>query len=215
MKEFLSKLRKDYSLMGLYEKDMEKDPIKQFEKWIIDAANANIPEPNAMTLCTVGKNMKPQSRIVLLRNFDHRGFVFYTNYHSDKAKDIEENPYVCINFFWVDLERQVRIEGVAGKISQAESNEYFQLRPRLNQISAWASPQSQVIASREELEQKVKELEQKFKDLPVIEKPPFWGGYRVVPTSIEFWQGRPNRLHDRIRYQLQKDKNWKMERLAP
>lgn len=215
MKEYLSKLRKDYALMGLDEADLNPDPFRQFENWLIDVANAGLPEPNAMVLSTVDKDMYPHSRIVLLRNFTEKGFVFYTNYQSDKGKEIEQNPRVALNFFWVDMERQVRITGVASRISVMESNEYFQSRPRLNQISAWASPQSEVVENRTALEKRVKELETEYKNEEQIPKPPFWGGYCISPVAIEFWQGRPNRLHDRFRYSLQADKTWKIERLAP
>jgi len=215
MKAYLSKLRKDYSLMGLDEKNMAADPFRQFEEWLVDVANAGLPEPNAMVLSTVDAKSRPHSRVVLLRNVDDVGFVFYTNYDSEKGRQLEANPHAALNFFWVGLERQVRIEGMVQKIALTESNEYFQSRPRGSQISSWASPQSQVIADRAQLENKVKELEAEFKNKELIERPPFWGGYRLVPTMIEFWQGRPNRMHDRIRYSLQEDKVWKIERLAP
>ncbi len=214
MKEYIAKLRKDYSLATLEEKEVDPNPIHQFEKWFKEAANANIPEPNAMMLSTISKDHKPTCRVVLLRNVDSRGFVFYTNYNSIKAKHIDQNPHVSLTFFWVDIERQVRIEGRANKLSIIESDEYFNERPRLNQIGAWASPQSEVIESREVLEKRLKEFEEKFKDKP-IERPPFWGGYLVVPNKIEFWQGRPGRLHDRICYTLNEQNNWKIERLAP
>jgi pyridoxamine 5'-phosphate oxidase len=214
MKEYISKLRKDYSLATLEENEIEINPILQFEKWFKEAANANISEPNAMNLSTVSKDNKPSSRIVLLRNVDKRGFVFYTNYNSRKAKNIDENPFVSLTFFWVDIERQVRIEGRASKLSIIESDEYFKERPRLNQIGAWASPQSEVIENREVLEQKLKEIEERFKDKS-IERPPFWGGYLIEPQRVEFWQGRPGRLHDRIEYTLSENKDWKINRLAP
>ncbi|MCG9911550.1 MAG: pyridoxamine 5'-phosphate oxidase [Flavobacteriales bacterium] len=214
MKEFLSKLRKDYGKMGLSEKDLNPDPYKQFEKWFTEAANAEVIEPNAFTLSTVSKEGIPSSRIVLLRNFDYKGFYFYTNYTSDKAQDIAENPFVCMNFFWTDVERQIRIQGRAEKISTLESMDYFKSRPRASQIGAWASDQSTPISSREELEQKIKEIETKFKGKDV-EKPPFWGGFRIVPVSFEFWQGRPSRLHDRFRFTPKADKSWEITRLNP
>lgn len=215
MKEFLSKLRKDYSLMGLSEKDLHESPFTQFENWLIDVANAGVSEPNAMVLSTLDKEGYPQGRIVLLRNFNQKGFVFYTNYNSEKGNEILQHPKVSLNFFWVDLERQVRITGDISKISVVESNEYFNSRPRLNQISAWASPQSEVITSRTILDNRVKELEEEFKNQDVIPKPPFWGGYCVSPVKFEFWQGRPNRLHDRFRYSKLSENKWKIERLAP
>ncbi len=214
MKDYLNKLRKDYSMMGMDEKDVDKDGIVQFEKWMVDAANAEVNEPNAMVLSTVDKNNHPHSRIVLLRDVSSKGFVFYTNYESDKGHEIEHQSMVALNFFWVELERQVRIEGIAEKISQVESNEYYASRPRENQLSAWASPQSKVVGSRAELEALWRETEMKWKDQIEIERPPFWGGYIVKASMIEFWQGRAGRLHDRIRYRLEKDA-WAIERLGP
>ncbi|MBE2245673.1 MAG: pyridoxamine 5'-phosphate oxidase [Candidatus Competibacteraceae bacterium] len=215
MKDFLSKLRKDYSLMGLSQQDVSPNPFIQFERWMAEAANSGINEPNAMTLATVDEHQRPHSRIVLLRNFDQQGLVFYTNYESEKSLHIQHNPHVSLTFFWVELERQVRIDGLAGKISILESTEYFQSRPIESQISAWASPQSRVISSRQVIEDQVKTFENKFKNQTVIEKPPHWGGFRVVPTLFEFWQGRPSRLHDRIRYRLTSPNDWMIERLAP
>lgn len=214
MKEYLNKLRKDYSMMSLDENDVDKNAIVQFEKWMVDAANAEVNEPNAMVLTTVDKDHQPHSRIVLLRNVTNNGFSFYTNYNSDKGEDMKQNNAVALNFFWVDLERQVRIEGKAEKISILESVEYYNSRPKESQISAWASPQSRVIGSREELEKLWKEEELRWEKEHTIEKPPFWGGYIVKPTMIEFWQGRPGRLHDRIRYRLENGQ-WLIERLAP
>ncbi len=214
MKEYLNKLRKDYSMMSLDEKDVDKNAIVQFEKWMVDAANAEVNEPNAMVLSTVDKDHQPHSRIVLLRDVTKNGFSFYTNYKSDKGDDIEQNNAVALNFFWVDLERQVRIEGKAEKISILESAEYYNSRPKESQISAWASPQSKVVGSRAELEKLWKEEEKKWEKEHTIERPPFWGGYIVKPTMIEFWQGRPGRLHDRIRYRIEKGQ-WIIERLAP
>lgn len=215
MKDYLSKLRKDYSLMELSEQDVAVNPFSQLERWMTEAANSSIIEPNAMTLSTVDKDLRPHSRIVLLRNFNHHGLFFYTNYQSEKAKNIDVNPHVSLSFFWIELERQVRIEGIAKKISLLESTEYFHSRPIENQISAWASPQSQVIESREVLEEQVKHYKKKFKNVSVIEKPPHWGGFIVVPILFEFWQGRPSRLHDRIRYRLKHQDEWIIERLAP
>lgn len=214
MKEYLNKLRKDYSMMALDEKDVHKNPIVQFEKWMVDAANAEVNEPNAMVLSTVDSKNHPHSRVVLLRNVGAHGFSFYTNYNSDKGEDMAKNPAVSLNFFWVDLERQVRIEGIVEKLTILESVEYYKSRPIESQISAWASPQSRVIESREALDKLWSEVELTWKNKVEIEKPSFWGGYIVKPTMIEFWQGRPGRLHDRIRYRLDQGQ-WIVERLAP
>ncbi len=214
MKEYLSKLRKDYSKMALSENEVDVNPIVQFELWMSDAANAEVNEPNAMVLSTVDKNNAPHSRIVLLRDIKNGCFSFYTNYNSSKGHDIELNSNVSLNFFWPDVERQVRIEGVAEKMTLVDSNEYFRSRPRESQISAWASAQSTVVESRSALEKIWKDLEEKWKGNAEIEKPQFWGGYAVKPNMIEFWQGRPGRLHDRLRYRKEGE-NWILERLAP
>lgn len=215
MKTYLSKLRKDYKMMSLSEDEAGDDPIKLLEKWLSDAANNNVSEPNAMVLSTVDAQGIPHSRVLLLRNLEQKGLSFYTNYQSEKGMHLADNPHAAINFFWVDMERQVRIVGKVEKISVMESNEYFQSRPRQNQISAWASPQSEVVANREALEARFREFEQKFEGLQEIEKPPFWGGYRLSPSRMEFWQGRPGRLHDRIRFSLEEDQSWRRERLGP
>lgn len=215
MKTYLSKLRKDYKMMSLSEDEAGVDPIKLLEKWLSDAANNNVSEPNAMVLSTVDAQGFSHSRVLLLRNLEQKGLTFYTNYQSEKAIHLEGNPHAAINFFWVDMERQVRIVGKVEKISVMESNEYFQSRPRQNQISAWASPQSEMVANREALEARFREFEQKFEGIPEIEKPPFWGGYRLSPVRMEFWQGRPGRLHDRIRFSLDEEGNWLRERLGP
>lgn len=214
MKEYLSKLRKDYGRLGLSEADVHQDPIKQFELWLTDAANDGIVEPNAMCLSTVNNLGDPSSRIVLLRNFNEQGFTWYTNYNSPKAKDLQANNNASLNFFWPDLERQIRISGKVAKIPMLESIEYFKSRPRASQIGAWASEQSEAIVSREELDRKVKEIEEKFKNKEV-EKPPFWGGFCLKPSKIEFWQGRPSRLHDRIQYTKGSNGNWLIQRLSP
>lgn len=214
MKEYLNKLRKDYAMMALDEKDVETDAVVQFEKWLVDAANAQLVEPNVMVLSTVDKYNQPHGRIVLLRDVSSNGFSFYSNYLSNKGEDIEYQPMVSLNFFWVELERQVRIEGKAKKLSVVESTEYFRSRPRENQISAWTSPQSKVVESRKVLESLWAKMEEKWKNEAEVEKPPFWGGYIVKPEMIEFWQGRPGRLHDRIRYRIENGV-WKIERLAP
>lgn len=206
-------LRRDFTLQTLDESDILCNPIKQFEKWFNEAIESQVLEPNAMDLATVGISNKPSSRIVLLKQVKNNGFVFFTNYDSRKAKDIEENKYVSLNFVWHELERQIRIEGEAYKISPTESDSYFEVRPTGSKLGAWASPQSSVIPNRNYLEKLVADFNIKFegKDIP---RPYNWGGYIVEPNIIEFWQGRKCRLHDRLRYK-KIDDSWDIERLAP
>ena len=207
-------IRKDYKLETLSEEVISSDPIKQFELWWQQAVDSNIEEVNAMTLSTVDKNNKPSSRIVLLKDFKEDGFTFFTNYKSHKGQCIDQNPNVSVVFFWKELERQVRIEGIAKKISARESDIYFNSRPEESKIGAWASPQSKIIATREVIENNVAEYKSKFAGA-TITRPIHWGGYLIEPAMIEFWQGRPGRLHDRIRYARLDNTNWKKERLAP
>jgi len=207
-------LRRNYTRAGLNETEADSNPFTQFQTWFDQALAADLPEPNAMTLATATAAGKPSARIVLLKGFDEDGFVFYTNYASQKGQQLTNNPWASLVFWWAELERQVRIEGRVEKVSQAESEEYFASRPLGSRLGAWASPQSQVIYSRAVLEDKIAELETKY-DEETIPKPPNWGGYRLIPTEIEFWQGRPNRLHDRLRYRQQGDGSWLRERLAP
>ena len=213
VKQHISGSRIDYSKSELDEKIIDKDPIAEFARWMKEVIDKKFPEPNAMVLSTVSQEGRPSSRILLLRGFDEKGFVFYTNYHSKKGKDIEQNPHASMNFFWHDAEKQVRIEGVLEKLSPAESDAYFRTRPRESQLGAWTSQQSESISNRTELEKKYKETEEKFKGVDVP-RPPHWGGYLLKPDVIEFWQGRPSRLHDRIQYTLKNEK-WVIERLAP
>ncbi len=210
----LSTLREEYTRHGLTKKDLDTDPFKQFEKWFQQATDAELPEPNAMSLATASAKGEPSIRTVLLKYFDEKGFVFFTNYESRKAQQIEENPNVALLFLWLPLERQIKIQGTAAKISTAESFDYFTSRPRGSQLGAWCSAQSSVISSRKLLEMKFEELKYKFQhgEIPL---PSFWGGYRVKPTRFEFWQGRPNRLHDRFSYTLNDEKNWEIHRLSP
>lgn len=210
----ISKLRQNYSLQTLSVKDILHNPIEQFAKWFQEAMDSQILEPNAFTLATANKEGKPSARTLLLKGFDKEGFVFFTNYESRKAEDLLQNPKAAMLFTWLDLQRQIRIEGDIEKVSQEESEEYFQSRPRGSQIGAWSSPQSQSIESREVLESNQKMMEEKFSGLEKLPVPPFWGGYRIRPNWFEFWQGRESRLHDRIVYALQNG-NWEIGRLAP
>lgn len=209
----ISDIRKEYRLKSLDESAVDTDPVKQFRLWWTEAINSCIEEVNAMTLATADEKGKPSARIVLLKGYDEKGFIFFTNYHSKKATDLEKNPHASLVFFWKELERQVRIEGVTEKISAADSDAYFQSRPQGSKISAWASPQSHVIKSREEIEKKAEDVKKEFSQT-IVTCPPFWGGYKLKPELLEFWQGRPDRLHDRIVYKL-KEYAWEIIRLAP
>ncbi|MCA6462526.1 MAG: pyridoxamine 5'-phosphate oxidase [Chitinophagaceae bacterium] len=210
----IADIRKDYRLQTLDEAGVAADPIQQFGIWWQEALQSEIVEVNAMTLATANEQGVPSARIVLLKGYDERGFVFFSNYESKKAGDLQVNPMASLVFFWKELERQVRISGRVEKVTELESDQYFQSRPEGSRIGAWASPQSTVISSRQVIEEKVEALQASFagKEIP---RPLHWGGYRVVPSSIEFWQGRSSRLHDRIQYTLQSDDNWVIERLAP
>ena len=209
----IAAIRKEYTLKALEIAQVDKDPVKQFKVWFEEALRANVPEPNAMNLATITYQGKPTSRIVLLKGIENEQFVFYTNYESRKGKEMANVPYACLNFFWPELERQVRIEGEIAKVAPNISDEYFQSRPRGSRIGAHVSPQSEVIADRLILEEKVKVLEREFegKEVP---RPTHWGGYGLTASLIEFWQGRASRLHDRITYVLENGK-WVIKRLAP
>ena len=210
----LADLRKDYSLAGLAEKDLARDPFRQFEKWFQEAEAAKIPEPNAMTLATATREGRPSARTVLLKGIDGRGLVFYSNYESRKARELDANPQVTLLFPWIALERQVIAEGAVAKVAREESEAYFHTRPRASQLAAWVSQQSSIISGRAVLEDSMKALEKKYagQEVPL---PPHWGGWRVAPETVEFWQGRRSRLHDRLRYRRGKDGGWSVERLAP
>jgi pyridoxamine 5'-phosphate oxidase len=207
-------LRVKYTTKGLDVKDLDANPLKQFEIWFNDAINEQLLEPNAFSLATVGNDMMPSIRTVLLKIFDEKGFVFFTNYKSTKAKQIEENPKAAALFAWLELERQVKIEGSIEKIPTGDSLKYFLSRPKGSQLGAWVSHQSEIISSRSLLEQKFDEIKRKFVkgEIPF---PSFWGGYAIKPTKIEFWQGGQDRLHDRFLYELQTDGSWTISRLAP
>ncbi len=210
----ISEIRKEYSKETLDIISIGKDPIHQFEKWFDESLRAEVLEPNAMTLSTVTDAGRPSARIVLLKGIEHGKFLFYTNYQSQKGKELENNPACALTFFWPELERQVRIEGICNRIDIHIAEKYFQSRPRGSQIGAWASPQSSVIKDRSLLEERFKDIEKKFKDTELIPKPHQWGGFAVDPFEIEFWQGRPSRLHDRIVY-YKTENVWTTQRLAP
>lgn len=210
----LADLRKDYSLAGLAEKDLAKDPFRQFDKWFQEAEAAKVVEPNAMTLSTVDSRGQPSARIVLLKALDGRGFVFFSNYESRKGRELTANPRASLLFPWIALERQVIVEGPVARVTREESETYFHSRPRASQLGAWVSQQSSIIPGRSALEDSLKALEKKYAGAEVP-LPPNWGGYRVSPETIEFWQGRRSRLHDRLRYRREKDGSWAVERLAP
>jgi pyridoxamine 5'-phosphate oxidase len=208
----IADLRREYTYDGLQEADAAADPLAQFQRWLDDAVAAGLPLPNAMTLATLTPEGAPDARVVLLKGIDRGGFVFYTNYLSRKGRELAANPAACLVFLWTELERQVRIEGRAEKVSAAESDEYFATRPLGSRLSAWASAQSETIRDRETLERALEDMEKRYGEDPP--RPPHWGGYRVIPETLEFWQGRENRLHDRLLYRRHQGA-WKIERLSP
>jgi len=210
----LADLRKEYSKASLDTSDVFNNPMDQFNKWFDEALKAEVLEPNAMSLATVRSDGRPSCRVVLLKGIENKHFLFYTNYQSNKGKDLENNPVCALTFFWPELERQVRIEGTVTRVAEKTSEEYFQSRPLGSQVGAWASPQSSVIESRAILEERAKQIEKRFEGKKVLPKPHQWGGFQVDPAMIEFWQGRSNRLHDRLEY-IKVEGKWKILRLAP
>ncbi|MEA5603345.1 pyridoxamine 5'-phosphate oxidase [Nostoc sp. UHCC 0252] len=214
MDKTVADLRKDYTLEALSELEVDLNPFIQFKKWFDQALAGQLPEPNAMTLATITPDGKPSARMVLLKDFDERGFAFFTNYNSRKGQELAENPLAALVFWWAELERQVRICGYVEKVSEAESDQYFDTRPPKSRLGAWVSNQSEVIESREVLERRMQEFYSKYENQE-IPRPPHWGGLRVIPTEIEFWQGRSSRLHDRLLYSRLDNGTWKIERLSP
>lgn len=214
MTKNIADIRRDYSFETLTEQQAAPDPVLQFGRWWDEALHAKIDEVNAMTLATASSDGLPSARTILLKGFNENGFVFFTNYESFKGQQLAENPKACLLFFWKELERQVRITGIVQKISAADCDEYFNSRPEFSRIGTWASPQSRVIENRQWLDNRFNELVREMKGSE-IKRPPYWGGYNVKPIVVEFWQGRPSRLHDRIQYTLEDNGSWKIERLAP
>ena len=210
----IADIRKEYKLKSLSENETGNDPFVLFDEWWKEAESSDVIEVNAMTLATASNDGVPSARIVLLKGYDKRGFTFFTNYNSYKGKQLEENPRASLVFFWKELERQVRITGVVEKVSASESDEYYHSRPAGSRLGAWASPQSEVIESRQWLEEREQKFHEEFSDKE-LNRPPHWGGYRVKPVTIEFWQGRPSRLHDRIQFSLKDGGDWQVDRLAP
>jgi len=209
-----AQLRVEYQRASLDERDVDRDPLRQFARWFEESVAARVPEPNAMTLATVGADGRPAARIVLLKELDARGFCFYTNYDSRKGRDLAADARAALVFFWIELERQVRVEGATERVASAESDAYFALRPRMSRLGAWASPQSTPIPNRAALDERFAAIAARYPDEQDVPRPPNWGGYRLLPDRLEFWQGRHSRLHDRIAYRRDDD-NWLIERLAP
>lgn len=214
MSSSLAALRQEYALGSLNETDVDPDPLRQFQRWLDEALKAELPEPNALTLATADRTGRPFARVVLLKDCDADGFVFYTNYRSDKGQQLAENPHAALVFLWLELERQVRVEGTVSKVSAAESEAYFRTRPRESRLGALASRQSQVVADRRTLDERYQQLAAQYPD-DNIPMPNQWGGYRLKPEMLEFWQGRHGRMHDRLRYRRQRAGGWRLERLEP
>lgn len=210
----IAHLRKEYQKASLDEREAPANPMALFDTWFNDALRAEVSEPNAMCLSTAGDGKHPEARIVLLKGFGQEGFEFFTNYHSRKGQALIANPFCSLTFFWPELERQIRVNGEGFKLSPEESDIYFASRPRGSQIGAWVSQQSELLESREQLEKQLKETEESFENKEII-RPPHWGGFRIVPSQIEFWQGRPDRLHDRILYERATNTAWDLVRLSP
>lgn len=210
----LADLRKEYSLAGLKETDLAKDPFRQFDKWFQEAEAAKLTEPNATTLATASRDGRPSARTVLLKGVDGRGFVFYTNFESRKGRELDANPHATLVFPWIAIERQVIVSGPVTKVSREEAEAYFHSRPLASQLGAWASQQSAIIAGRSQLEESMKAVEKKYAG-QVVPLPPYWGGFRLSPETVEFWQGRRSRLHDRLRYRREAGGSWTIERLSP
>jgi pyridoxamine 5'-phosphate oxidase len=211
----LESIREEYRLAELSERNCETNPIVQFERWMKEAQAAHLKEPNAMTLSTATADGRPAGRVLLLKEVSELGFVFYTSYTSRKARELERNPFAALTFYWPELERQVRVEGRTSRVAREKSEAYFRTRPRGSQLGAWASHQSEVISGREKLELALKEAEATYFESEDVPIPQFWGGYSLFPDSIEFWQGRPNRLHDRLRYRRKDESGWEIDRLSP